>query len=91
VATIDHIPLGYASTILGGGRIKTDDIIDHSVGIVVNVKVGDEVTLNDPLVELHYNDENRLHRALNYLTNTITISPEHVTRSPLIKQVIENV
>lgn len=42
---------------LGGGRLTKDDIIDHSVGIVLNKKIGDKCYSNDVLAYLYVNKE----------------------------------
>ena len=46
--------LGRASNLLGAGRTKVDDPVDHAVGLVLLVKPGDQVREGDPLVEIHH-------------------------------------
>jgi thymidine phosphorylase len=46
--------LGRASNVLGAGRTKVDDPVDHAVGLVVLVKPGDRVQEGDALVEIHH-------------------------------------
>ena len=48
-------PLGIVSMKLGGGREKTDDDIDYSVGLVLHKKIGDFVRKGEVLVEVHTN------------------------------------
>ena len=48
-------PLGIVSMKLGGGREKTDDDIDYSVGLVRHKKIGDFVKKGEVLVEVHTN------------------------------------
>ena len=43
VESIDALKVGQASVLLGAGRTTKDDIIDHSVGILVHKKIGDKV------------------------------------------------
>ena len=57
VTRIDALAIGHASMYLGGGRAKMDDTIDHSVGIVLNKKVGDSVAKGDILAYIHANKE----------------------------------
>ena len=38
---------------MGGGRQLTGDSIDHSVGMEMQVRLGDEVSVGDPLVRLY--------------------------------------
>jgi pyrimidine-nucleoside phosphorylase len=47
-------PLGRASNVLGAGRARVDDPVDHAVGLVVLVKPGDRVQDGDALVEIHH-------------------------------------
>jgi pyrimidine-nucleoside phosphorylase len=56
--------LGVASNVLGAGRAHVSDPIDHAVGIVTRVAIGDEVRAGDLLVELHHRDGRGLPDAL---------------------------
>jgi len=49
--------LGESAVLLGGGRIKKDDIIDHSVGLELLKRLGDKVNKDEPLVKIYYNDK----------------------------------
>jgi pyrimidine-nucleoside phosphorylase len=55
--------IGEASVLLGAGRSKKTDPVDHAVGIVVHHKVGDLVDKDSPLFTLHANDQARLEDA----------------------------
>jgi pyrimidine-nucleoside phosphorylase len=55
--------IGEASVLLGAGRSKKTDPVDHAVGIVVHHKVGDLVEQDGPLFTLHANDQVRLEDA----------------------------
>ena len=50
---IDALKLGVASMHMGAGRLKKEDPINYSVGIVLNKKTNDYVNLNDTLCYLH--------------------------------------
>src|SRR5213078_1957919 len=47
------VQIGTAALRLGAGRRTTDDEIDHSVGIVLRKKRGDEVASGDTVAEFH--------------------------------------
>ena len=47
--------LGIVSMKLGGGREKTEDKIDYSVGIILHKKIGDYVEEGEHLLEVHTN------------------------------------
>lgn len=51
---------GKLACYLGAGRIKKEDDIDFSVGIVLNKKVGEDVKKGDTLFTIYSNDEDKL-------------------------------
>lgn len=82
----DHI--GRAVVLLGGGRSRTEDRVDHAVGITGIVKVGDRVAKGDPLLTIHANDAKKLEEAQTLLKKGFRYSNEPVTPEALIKEVI---
>ena len=58
VGHIDALSIGNAAMILGAGRSKIGDAIDHSVGIVLAKKVNDKVCKGDILAKIYANQEN---------------------------------
>ena len=58
IKTIDALAIGLGSCHLGGGRLKMDDVIDMSAGIILNKKVGDHVKKGELLCTLHTNKDN---------------------------------
>lgn len=55
--------IGKVACYLGAGRISKEDKIDPSVGIILNKKVGDEVSKYDFLAYVCANDEKKLKEA----------------------------
>jgi pyrimidine-nucleoside phosphorylase len=55
--------IGEATVILGAGRSKKSDPIDHAVGIVVHNKVGDCIERDAPLFTIHANGQEKLEEA----------------------------
>lgn len=55
VKDLEALTLGLVSMKLGGGRQTTDDDIDHSVGLVLNKKIGDFVKRDEVLLYVHTN------------------------------------
>ena len=55
--------IGEASVLLGAGRSKKTDPVDHAVGIEVHHKVGELVEQDNPLFTLYANDQTRLREA----------------------------
>lgn len=75
--------VGEASVILGGGRAKKSDSIDHAVGIVVHHKVGDKVQKGEPLFTIHADDESKLTEARQMTLAGHTFSTDVVKPLPL--------
>jgi pyrimidine-nucleoside phosphorylase len=46
--------IGRASNVLGAGRNKVGESVDHGVGIIALAKPGDRITTGQPLLELHH-------------------------------------
>lgn len=64
--------IGNAVTVLGGGRLTKTDVIDFSVGVVMNVQLGSVVKKGDLLCTIYHNDKG-LDRAEELLRNAITV------------------
>ena len=65
--------VGICSLMLGGGRETKESVIDLSVGIVLEKKVGDKVNAGDVLAWLHANDSEKLKAAKERLISAYTI------------------
>lgn len=81
--------VGLASLILGGGRGKKDDVIDHAVGLFVHKKVGDAVDAGEPLATVYYNADTRLPDALKMLRDAYAIGAQPpAAKRPLVHRII---
>ena len=89
LSSYDTLTIGLAATILGAGRSKMDDEIDHRVGIIVHKKVGDRVEKGDLIFEVRANDEEKLHHAMEMLERSYKIIRRRVQPLQLIFEVIE--
>jgi pyrimidine-nucleoside phosphorylase len=87
VTWIDAECVGRATVLLGAGRDRVEDAVDHAVGAVVLAPEGTPVNAGDPLVELHYRDEARLGRALEMLQGAFHIG-DIPKPQPLILEVV---
>jgi pyrimidine-nucleoside phosphorylase len=56
--------VGRASNVLGAGRSRVGDGIDHGVGVVALARPGDAVAAGQPLLELHHRDGRGVDAAL---------------------------
>ncbi len=59
VAAIDVEQLGWAIIDMGGGRKRVSDAIDHSVGLEMLVRLGDQIEQGQPLAHIFARDVNR--------------------------------
>lgn len=80
IAHMNTADIGRASTMLGGGRMTKDDVIDFSVGIVMKVELGDKVCKGDTLCDIYHQDKG-LTQAQQLLASAIAIEntqpPKH--------------
>jgi pyrimidine-nucleoside phosphorylase len=85
---IDAQEVGETAVMLGAGRARKDEAIDHAVGIVVHHKVGDYLQAGDPLFTLHANRTAALPEARQRLLAAHTWSDEPVPPLPLFYDVV---
>jgi pyrimidine-nucleoside phosphorylase len=55
IEDLEALTLGLVSMKLGGGRATVDDVIDHSVGLVLHKKIGDYVKQGESLLSVYTN------------------------------------
>ncbi len=84
IQQVDAMEIGRASLLLGAGRAKTTDTIDHAAGLSNLVKIGEPVAKGAPLVTLHASSNARLEEALVLLRTAFVIGAKPVLPSPLI-------
>ena len=58
VLDIDALALGRACALLGGGRQRPGQAIDHTVGFVLKKRAGERVAAGEAVAEMYYNGEN---------------------------------
>ncbi len=83
LARVQTDAVGMAVVALGGGREQKGDPIDHAVGLVMHVEVGDEVEVGTPLFTVHANDIDRREEAVARVRAALSFSSEPVDRLPL--------
>lgn len=74
VSAIDTRAVGIAVVELGGGRARSQDPVNHAVGLTALAGLGDEVGPNRPLALIHAEDEASLARAASRLVAAYTVS-----------------
>jgi pyrimidine-nucleoside phosphorylase len=80
---------GIALAVLGGGREKKEDAIDHSVGLQFHKRIGDRVEKGEPLATIRYNADSRLAEAKALIAENYFIAQEPPSeKRPLIRRII---
>ena len=87
VTHIDALAIGNAAMMLGAGREKIGDNVDHSVGIILNKKVNDKIGEGESLATLYANKDN-VEEVINVVTNAYTIG-QNMVDSELILKIIK--
>lgn len=90
ITSVQCEQVGLASLVLGGGRNKTTDAIDHAVGLELRQKAGARVKTGDLIATVHYNDAARLPEALRLLREAYAIGPAPPGPRQLVKKIIES-
>lgn len=88
IKSINAEVVGKISRNLGAGRIKKEDKIDNSVGIVLAKKVSEYVKENDVLAYIHANNEQLGLNATRDLLNNYEIIADVVNKNETIIDVI---
>ena len=81
VRAMDTMALGTAAQRMGAGRLRKEDPIDYAVGYVLKVRIGDRVTPDTPLAELHARTEEDALAAERAIRAALTWSDEPCPRA----------
>jgi pyrimidine-nucleoside phosphorylase len=89
VSEVHARTVGETAVVLGAGRMKKGEPIDHSVGILVMVKVGQKVEAGQPLFVIHARDDDSMQEARNNLVGAVEISKTKVEPLPLFYGIVD--
>ncbi|WOI56599.1 thymidine phosphorylase [Palleronia sp. LCG004] len=84
LSAIDGTALGQAVVALGGGRLREDAAIDHSVGLDAIVPLGARLAPGDPICRIHAADDTAAERAEAAIRAAVTLSDGPPPDAPLI-------
>ncbi|MCI0456069.1 MAG: thymidine phosphorylase [Gemmataceae bacterium] len=84
VVHLDAELIGRASMLLGAGRDRAEDPIDHAVGVIVQAACGEQVRAGDAVLEVHHRGEARLPAALELLRRGVVIGDAPPPEQPQI-------
>lgn len=87
ISDINAMSLGILAMKLGAGRIKKDDNIDYSAGIVLNIEINDYVNKGDVIAYLHTNKDD-IDEYIYDFNNAISYSKKESVKENIIKKVI---
>jgi pyrimidine-nucleoside phosphorylase len=76
--------VGVASMVLGGGRERAEDGIDHAVGVICRVKPGEFVKAGETVYEVRYRSTTRMLAALPLLEESFTVADAPPSQEPLV-------
>jgi pyrimidine-nucleoside phosphorylase len=88
VAEIDTLAIGNALSAIGGGRVRAEDAIDHSVGYECIAGLGDEVTEGQTVGIVYCRDKAKANKAAGKIANAYRLDVEVPDIPPLIHDVI---
>jgi len=83
IQRMDTTALGLASQAMGAGRKTKEDVLDYSVGYILQVRIGDRVEADNPLCELHARNEAEAEAAERAVRQAVQIGPEPCGRAKL--------
>ncbi len=89
VSSIMSEDVGVASLLLGGGRRSKEDVIDLSVGIYLNKKVGEKVSAGETIATVYGNDVAKMKEGMDRLRKAYDFSEREVSRNKLIKGIVD--
>ncbi len=76
ISNMDAHRIGRATVTLGGGRQRSDDVVDNAVGFSRIKKVGEHVARGEPCLRVHARDADSLAAVLPLVERAIEIDEE---------------
>jgi pyrimidine-nucleoside phosphorylase len=86
VERCDALEIAVAAMRLGAGRATKESDIDPAVGVIVDVRIGDEVGRADRLARIQYRDQERLEEAVRLVRGAIAVGDGPAEAPPLIRE-----
>ena len=83
LARLDARAIGEAAGLLGGGRARKGDAVDHGVGVLLHAKVGDEIRDGEPVATLYHRHGRGLDEAKGRVAKAIAVA-DQASAPPLI-------
>ena len=80
--------IGKAAMIVGAGRAKKEDEIDHAVGINIFKKVGEKIAKNEKIAEIYYNNGENVQESKNMILEAFVLTEEKVEKQKAVLKII---
>ena len=87
--TVNTEMIGNIAVYLGAGRIKKEDIIDYSAGIVMNQKIGNVVEVGQVLAYIYTNDKNKVEGAIRNIKDAFVLEQKKVAKPKTVLEVVK--
>jgi len=84
LAAVDAEAVGVVSGALGAGRIRKGDPIDPAVGLILRCKIGDRLTVGEPVGEIHARNDDAAREAARRVLGALSIVDRDVPAPPLV-------
>ncbi len=88
ISSINCEAVGHVSNMLGAGRQKKEDTIDHSAGIELCKKTGSHVNKGEVLARLYTNNKEKLEASQEKYLSAIEFSDKQPECEPLIYMIL---
>jgi pyrimidine-nucleoside phosphorylase len=88
--SIDTTEVGHALAAIGGGRVRIEDSIDPTVGLITAAKLGDKIAKGQLLGTVFCRNEKQGYAAVRRIQAAYSVADKAPSETPkLIKEVIE--
>jgi pyrimidine-nucleoside phosphorylase len=88
ITDINCLNLGIALAMLGGGREKKEQNVDHAVGLEFHKRIGDAIKAGETLVTIAYNADAQVIAAQKMIEASYQIGDKKPAARPLIRRII---
>lgn len=89
ISSTDTEGIGSVCVLLGAGRMRKEDSIDPTAGIILSKKTGDYVRKGETLATLYASDEALFEAASKRFTDSLTFDSEKNERKSVLLEVVE--
>jgi pyrimidine-nucleoside phosphorylase len=88
ISAINAEDIGLASTMIGAGRDRKEDVIDPAVGVILEAKAGQKIDAGSVLCRIYYTRDERLEDAAQLVEDAFRISSNPPDERNLILEVV---